>query len=177
MIDLKTSKDHYASQFEELEKRSAGREDVWLLPLRKAAFARFSELGFPSTKHEEWRYTNVAPIARSEFGPASADVKSVTREQLSPFLFGDPDPTLLVFVNGFFNERRLVEVDDLYLPRPEVPIHQRDPVALVVLLGCLDEDIAPELKFHHQLLLRRVADPCDARVLALELLHQLHDPV
>lgn len=104
MIDLKTSKDHYASQFEELEKRSAGREDVWLLPLRKAAIARFAELGFPSTKHEEWRYTNVAPIAKSEFEPASADLKTVTREQLSPFLFGDADPILLVFVNGFFNE-------------------------------------------------------------------------
>jgi Fe-S cluster assembly protein SufD len=104
MIDLETSKDHYASQFEELEKRSAGREDVWLLPLRKAAIARFAELGFPGTRHEEWRYTNVAPIAKSEFEPASADLKTVTREQLSPFVFGDPDPILLVFVNGFFNE-------------------------------------------------------------------------
>ena len=35
--------------------------------LKNAAFARFSELGFPTTKNEEWRFTNVAPIARTKF--------------------------------------------------------------------------------------------------------------
>lgn len=36
--------------------------------LREAAFRRFSELGFPTTHDEEWRFTNVAPIARARFG-------------------------------------------------------------------------------------------------------------
>jgi hypothetical protein len=35
--------------------------------LREAAFRRFSELGFPTTHDEEWRFTNVAPIARTRF--------------------------------------------------------------------------------------------------------------
>ena len=35
--------------------------------LRERAFARFAELGFPTTHDEEWRFTNVAPIARSNF--------------------------------------------------------------------------------------------------------------
>jgi len=35
-----------------------------LAPLRAAAFARFAEKGFPTTRDEEWRFTNVAPIAR-----------------------------------------------------------------------------------------------------------------
>ena len=34
---------------------------AWLQPLKDQAFARFSELGFPTTKNEEWRFTNVAP--------------------------------------------------------------------------------------------------------------------
>jgi Fe-S cluster assembly protein SufD len=38
--------------------------------LREAAFARFSELGFPTTHDEEWRFTNVAPIARATFTAA-----------------------------------------------------------------------------------------------------------
>jgi Fe-S cluster assembly protein SufD len=38
-----------------------------LQPLRDAAFARFAELGFPTTHNEEWRFTNVAPIARTTF--------------------------------------------------------------------------------------------------------------
>jgi Fe-S cluster assembly protein SufD len=39
----------------------------WLQELRDAAFHRFTELGFPTTRNEEWRFTNVAPIARTNF--------------------------------------------------------------------------------------------------------------
>jgi Fe-S cluster assembly protein SufD len=35
--------------------------------LRERAFARFAELGFPTTKNEEWRFTNAAPIARTNY--------------------------------------------------------------------------------------------------------------
>ncbi len=44
-----------------------------LRPLREAAFARFAELGFPTTHDEDWRFTNVAPIARATFQVAAAD--------------------------------------------------------------------------------------------------------
>jgi Fe-S cluster assembly protein SufD len=43
---------------------------VGLQSLRDAAFARFAELGFPNTHNEEWRFTNVAPIARTRFSTA-----------------------------------------------------------------------------------------------------------
>ena len=46
------------------------KQDVgapWLQQLRDAGFARFAELGFPTTHDEEWRFTNVAPIARAQF--------------------------------------------------------------------------------------------------------------
>ena len=42
---------------------------AWVQPLREAAIARFAELGFPTTHDEEWRFTNVAPIARTTFVP------------------------------------------------------------------------------------------------------------
>jgi Fe-S cluster assembly protein SufD len=45
----------------------------WLRQLREAAFARFAELGFPTTHDEDWRFTNVAPIARTAFRVAAAD--------------------------------------------------------------------------------------------------------
>jgi len=44
----------------------------WLQKLRDAAFERFSELGFPTTHDEEWRFTNVAPIARATFRAGAA---------------------------------------------------------------------------------------------------------
>jgi len=39
----------------------------WLQELRDRAFHRFAELGFPTARNEEWRFTNVAPIARTNF--------------------------------------------------------------------------------------------------------------
>ncbi|MBZ5581076.1 MAG: Fe-S cluster assembly protein SufD [Acidobacteriia bacterium] len=39
----------------------------WIRQLREEAFARFTQMGFPTTHDEEWRFTNVAPIARSRF--------------------------------------------------------------------------------------------------------------
>jgi Fe-S cluster assembly protein SufD len=44
----------------------------WIQALRAAAFARFAELGFPTTHDEEWRFTNVAPIARAKFAVGRA---------------------------------------------------------------------------------------------------------
>jgi Fe-S cluster assembly protein SufD len=43
----------------------------WMQQLREDAFQRFAELGFPTTHDEEWRFTNVAPIARAKFGNVS----------------------------------------------------------------------------------------------------------
>src|SRR5690349_18387603 len=39
----------------------------WLEQLRQEGIDRFDEVGFPSTKQEEWRFTNVAPIAKIPF--------------------------------------------------------------------------------------------------------------
>jgi len=48
----------------------------WVRELREAAFERFAALGFPTTHNEDWRFTNVAPIARTNFriAPAVAQV-------------------------------------------------------------------------------------------------------
>jgi Fe-S cluster assembly protein SufD len=46
--------------------------EPWKQQLREAAFQRFAELGFPNTHDEEWRFTNVAPIARANFVHATS---------------------------------------------------------------------------------------------------------
>ncbi|HLI82569.1 MAG TPA: Fe-S cluster assembly protein SufD [Bryobacteraceae bacterium] len=43
---------------------SAVSEQIWVQALREAALERFQQLGFPTTHEEEWRFTNVAPIAK-----------------------------------------------------------------------------------------------------------------
>jgi Fe-S cluster assembly protein SufD len=70
----------------------------WLAPLRSAAIDRFHELGFPTRKREDWKYTNVANVA--EFLTNNFD-------RSRPELLADYDESetatlehALVFVNG-----------------------------------------------------------------------------
>jgi Fe-S cluster assembly protein SufD len=47
-----------------------GRGDAapaWLKTLRERGRAAFADAGFPTTRHEEWRFTNVQPIAQTPF--------------------------------------------------------------------------------------------------------------
>jgi Fe-S cluster assembly protein SufD len=52
----------------------------WAQELRETAFQSFARLGFPTTHDEEWRFTNVAPIARSYFtkGLAAGQITGLT---------------------------------------------------------------------------------------------------
>ncbi len=45
----------------------------WLIELRKKAFDHFTENGFPTTKDEEWKYTDIASLVSSEFGVPSSE--------------------------------------------------------------------------------------------------------
>jgi Fe-S cluster assembly protein SufD len=52
------------TQFAEaFKKRLEGEENDALRQLRELAFAAFSAKGFPTQKDEDWKYTNVAPLA------------------------------------------------------------------------------------------------------------------
>ena len=44
----------------------------WMQPLARRGLPRFAELGFPTTHDEEWRFTNVAPIARTDLRTGGA---------------------------------------------------------------------------------------------------------
>ena len=92
--------DAYRLQFSRFE--TAASQPKWLLPIRKAGMARFSELGLPTLRHEDWRFTNVAPIAKLPFRPAFDPTNGVVAEQLKDFAFAKLPGARLVFVNGHF---------------------------------------------------------------------------
>lgn len=73
-----------------------------LQPLRTDAFRRFAAAGFPTTRHEEWKYTNIAPIASGNFMPATAG-STLDTSALKKFLVAGTDVHRLVFVNGFLS--------------------------------------------------------------------------
>ena len=91
----------YLEAFVEFSKSAVGHDAGWLRSLREEAFARFSELGLPTTHDEDWRFTNIAAIARTNFSlPRGAD-SDVTDAQFEPFLLAGTGAQL-VFVNGQF---------------------------------------------------------------------------
>jgi Fe-S cluster assembly protein SufD len=91
----------YLQKFERFE--SENKQPAWVFPLRKAGIARFAELGFPTVQDEDWRFTNVAPIAKLPFKPVDdLAVDSVTPDTVKQFTFGSLDVSRLVFINGHF---------------------------------------------------------------------------
>ncbi|MGB2692506.1 MAG: Fe-S cluster assembly protein SufD, partial [Thermodesulfobacteriota bacterium] len=62
------------------------------------------DLGFPTPQDEDWRFTNVAPIARSSFNILENGHNKVSANDLAPFQFGDTEVTELVFINGHYSK-------------------------------------------------------------------------
>src|SRR5437867_10513540 len=93
--------DPYLEKFERFEKEA--KQPAWVFPLRKAGISRFAELGFPTLQHEDWRFTNVAPIAKLPFNPVfELRRDGLTRETPARFSFTGLTERRLVFVNGHY---------------------------------------------------------------------------
>lgn len=73
--------------------------------LRKEGLRLYEELGIPTTKNEEWRFTNiVAALRRTQYEPYIQDGGSLSQTpDISPFLIPDLRASHLVFINGIFS--------------------------------------------------------------------------
>jgi Fe-S cluster assembly protein SufD len=88
--------------FRELQEREPATHASWIRRLRENAMAQFEEVGFPTTKDEEWKYTNVAPIVKSGFAPSLLlqTIDGANAEELAGFGTPESKDSQLVFVNG-----------------------------------------------------------------------------
>jgi Fe-S cluster assembly protein SufD len=100
-IPVMKETDPYLKAFDGFEAQA--KQPAWVFPMRKAGLARFAELGFPTLQQEDWRFTNVAPIARLPFKPVlQASSNSLTLEAIADFTFGKLAASRLVFVDGHY---------------------------------------------------------------------------
>ena len=119
----------YWEKFETFENQA--RNPAWVLALRKAGMAHFAEQGFPTLHDEDWRFTNVSPIARLPFKPVfNLERDGVSAEKIAGLTFGNLVAIRLVFINGHY-------VEELSIPGPKT-------AGLVVksLAGALQTDSA-----------------------------------
>ncbi len=102
MMDVSVDKNPYFEDFEGFDKSAFPRQP-WLDGLRKGALGRFAELGFPTTRMEEWRHTNVGPIAQTPFRLARSRQNGLTSADTANFTFGSEECCQLVFLNGRYS--------------------------------------------------------------------------
>jgi Fe-S cluster assembly protein SufD len=96
----------YEAAFRQARQEPGAGEPSWLQNLRENSFGQFEQAGLPNIKQEEWKYTNVTSIARTNFAPAIADNGTALSKEseLAPFLYEEARNSRLVFVNGTFRK-------------------------------------------------------------------------
>jgi Fe-S cluster assembly protein SufD len=125
----------------------------WLQDLRERGASRFSALGFPTVRDEEWRFTNVSPIATTEFRRADADV-SFGEQQLGKLLYADA-PYRLVVLNGRF--------------RPE--LSRTQGLAAGMRAGSLAQSIGSQLDAESEIVQRYLGQLADLGTRAFDALN------
>jgi Fe-S cluster assembly protein SufD len=93
----------FLQEFEAQSGTATADAPDWLESIRRRAMESFAATGFPTARDEEWRFTPVGPITQTPWRPAFGSTP-IAREALDPFVFGHPEWTKLVFVNGVFSE-------------------------------------------------------------------------
>ena len=102
MTQASKEKEQYLADFEPFGERVAQGEAPWLRALRQDAISRFTQVGFPTARrgNEEWKYTNVGPVARAVFRyPFQATSAALSAEAERHLDLGR-DWARLAFVNG-----------------------------------------------------------------------------
>ena len=72
---------------------------------------RFLALGLPTRKHEDWRYTDLTPLARGEYRPPET-TREIAESVIAPFTYVEESSVRIVFVDGRLSPR-LSRLDDL----------------------------------------------------------------
>jgi Fe-S cluster assembly protein SufD len=100
---------NYLNDFEQL--RDEVKAD-WFSEQRLSALGLFKETGFPSSRQENWKYTDVRPIAKKSFSNLNITTATITAEEISAVRFQDLDCYKLVFINGIYSKEHS-HLDDL----------------------------------------------------------------
>jgi Fe-S cluster assembly protein SufD len=83
-------------------QRGDALSQSWLDKLRAAGTARFQQVGYPTPKHEDWRFVRLDGIVNTRYAQAAPSHDSNAIEAATAFSFGADALTELVFINGHY---------------------------------------------------------------------------
>src|SRR5215471_4589944 len=99
---IKEKENHFLAYKLRAQSRQ-GKDPAWLSRLREKAGEVFESRDFPTTRDEEWKYTNVTPILKIPYGEVPEfDGQQLTADQIAPFTFRESRGSQLIFINGRF---------------------------------------------------------------------------
>ena len=101
----------FLSHFADFENSLNGGKAKPVHELRRSAISKFSELQFPTTRDEEWKYTNISPLLKHDFVPVQKSAEDYDVE-VNHFLFDKMEHSLIVFINGMYSSG-LSKIKDL----------------------------------------------------------------
>lgn len=99
---LAEEKDRFLAAWDARREQSAS-EPEWLTALRRDAIARFDATGFPTTRNEAWKYTDVSPILRVPFASATGSIGKLSFAGFECLRAPEAEGTCLVFVDGVYH--------------------------------------------------------------------------
>jgi Fe-S cluster assembly protein SufD len=105
VTELARTQNNYQTAFQ--TTREFSPTVPWLELVRSSAMDRFEQLGFPTVHEEDWKYTNLAPLTKQSFVPATLP----GRLEIDParFVYPETSTAHLVVVNGFLSEELSVK--------------------------------------------------------------------
>ncbi len=109
------------------------KAEPWIQALRDAAFERFTQLGFPTTHNEEWRFTNTAPIARVNWQLARAAGQPIPEEARQHLAKHAPETPFAILNTAFLDRIHFIEV-----PRGVV---RQEPIEIVYDAGDAQQSV------------------------------------
>src|ERR1700734_3534661 len=92
---------NYLEVYNHVTGESGANEPVWLRQLREDGWARFNAQGFPTTHDEDWRFTNLATVAKIPYKRATKKEAGHLAKEVEGLRL-EGAACQLVFVNGHF---------------------------------------------------------------------------
>jgi len=126
--------DWYLKNFEILEEHNNGSIPDFVKSLRKDSIQKLIDVGFPTQKVEDWKYTNVLPIVEKNFKISNLteswkDKSVVTKAKElidKDLILADLSSNQIVFIDGHFVEEltRVQNIDEIKILNLKKAFHQ-----------------------------------------------------
>src|SRR5581483_9391385 len=96
-------KNSYIESFSDWAKAALVKDPFWIEETREKALAAFSQMGFPTTKHEDWQHTDLEALFKMSFAlKGDRQSKDAVKAELKSLGFEVEKAHLMVFVNGHY---------------------------------------------------------------------------